>query len=172
MRFDYGAVFARSRTVADRRVNGVHYLMKKNRIMQYDGRGTLTDPHTVQVALTADGSETARFDHRVDSVMDQAAALAQGTACPIARRHRRAIEHTGPRRPVEKLLGMRPELRGGGINNDRMRGHRSSPTAPRLLRPRIARASEAEAGDLCLLAGPGQRGGHAQAVLVDVIADD
>src|SRR5581483_6029378 len=38
--FDYGAAFQRSRKVADGRVKGVHYLMKKNTIRQYDGRGT------------------------------------------------------------------------------------------------------------------------------------
>src|ERR1044071_8174346 len=32
---DYGAAFQRSRKVADGRVKGVHYLMKKNKIRQY-----------------------------------------------------------------------------------------------------------------------------------------
>ncbi|WP_059010718.1 dihydrolipoyl dehydrogenase [Streptomyces specialis] len=63
--FDYGAAFARSRKVAEGRVNGVHYLMKKNGITEYDGRGTFTDPHTLQVALTAGGTETVTFDHCV-----------------------------------------------------------------------------------------------------------
>ena len=47
--FDYGAAFQRSRKVADGRVKGVHYLMKKNKITQYDGRGTFTDAHTLRV---------------------------------------------------------------------------------------------------------------------------
>ncbi len=60
---DYGEAFRRSRKVADGRVKGVHYLMKKNKIKQYDGRGTFTDPHTMQVALSDGGSETVTFEH-------------------------------------------------------------------------------------------------------------
>ncbi|MER6950665.1 dihydrolipoyl dehydrogenase [Nonomuraea sp. NPDC000554] len=47
--FDYGAAFTRSRKVADGRVKGVHYLMKKNAITEYDGRGTFLDANTIQV---------------------------------------------------------------------------------------------------------------------------
>ncbi|GAA1633568.1 dihydrolipoyl dehydrogenase [Nonomuraea maheshkhaliensis] len=47
--FDYGAAFQRSRKVADGRVKGVHYLMKKNAITEYDGRGTFLDANTLQV---------------------------------------------------------------------------------------------------------------------------
>jgi len=59
---DYGAAYARSRKVADGRVKGVHYLMKKNKITQYEGWGTFTDPHTVQVALADGSTETVTFD--------------------------------------------------------------------------------------------------------------
>ena len=61
--FDYGVAFQRSRKVADGRVAGVHYLMKKNGITEYDGRGTFTDDRTLQVALRAGGTETVTFDH-------------------------------------------------------------------------------------------------------------
>ncbi|MGI5237136.1 dihydrolipoyl dehydrogenase [Dactylosporangium sp. CA-139066] len=54
--FDYGAAFERSRKVADGRVKGVHYLMKKNEIRQYSTRGTFLDDHTLQV-----GDETITF---------------------------------------------------------------------------------------------------------------
>ncbi|MGN9843880.1 dihydrolipoyl dehydrogenase [Nonomuraea sp. H19] len=47
--FDYSAAFQRSRKVADGRVKGVHYLMKKNAITEYDGRGTFLDANTIQV---------------------------------------------------------------------------------------------------------------------------
>ncbi|MEU6339464.1 dihydrolipoyl dehydrogenase [Streptomyces sp. NPDC046977] len=60
---DYGAAFERSRKVADGRVRGVHYLMKKNDITKFDGRGTFTDDHTLQVALNEGGSQTVTFDH-------------------------------------------------------------------------------------------------------------
>ncbi|MFE2301725.1 dihydrolipoyl dehydrogenase [Streptomyces sp. NPDC059445] len=59
--FDYGAAFTRSRKVADGRVKGVHYLMKKNKITQYTGRGTFRDDRTLDVALTDGGSETVTF---------------------------------------------------------------------------------------------------------------
>ncbi|MDQ7908813.1 dihydrolipoyl dehydrogenase [Phytohabitans sp. ZYX-F-186] len=58
--FDYGAAYQRSRKVADGRVKGVHYLMKKNKIRQYDGRGEFVDAHTLRV-----GDETVTFDHCV-----------------------------------------------------------------------------------------------------------
>ncbi|MDT5128492.1 MAG: dihydrolipoamide dehydrogenase, partial [Mycobacterium sp.] len=38
--FDYGVAFDRSRKVADGRVAGVHFLMKKNKITEIHGRGT------------------------------------------------------------------------------------------------------------------------------------
>ncbi|MBA0050970.1 dihydrolipoyl dehydrogenase [Streptomyces sp. AJS327] len=63
--FDFGAAFQRSRKVADGRVSGVHYLMRKNGITEYDGRGTFTDPHTLQVALSDGGAETLTFGHCV-----------------------------------------------------------------------------------------------------------
>ncbi|CRK52435.1 Dihydrolipoyl dehydrogenase [Rhodococcus sp. RD6.2] len=61
--FDFGAAFDRSRQVADGRVKGVHFLMKKNKITEYDGRGTFTGPKTIDVALTKGGSESVTFDN-------------------------------------------------------------------------------------------------------------
>ena len=49
VRFDYGEAFRRSRTVADGRVKGVHYLMKKNGITEYEGRGSFTGANTIVV---------------------------------------------------------------------------------------------------------------------------
>ncbi|KAA9165794.1 dihydrolipoyl dehydrogenase [Amycolatopsis acidicola] len=62
IRFDYGAAFDRSRSVADGRVKGVHFLMKKNKITEYTGRGTFTDANTIQVR-TENGTETVTFDN-------------------------------------------------------------------------------------------------------------
>ncbi len=59
--FDYGEAFRRSRKVADGRVKGVRYLMKKNKIDEYDGWGTFTDSHTLKVKLNAGGEETIKF---------------------------------------------------------------------------------------------------------------
>ncbi|MPY57745.1 dihydrolipoyl dehydrogenase [Streptomyces spongiae] len=63
--FDYGEAFRRSRRVADGRVKGVHYLMKKNKIAEIDGRGTFLDPHTLEVAGYDGDTRTIGFDHCV-----------------------------------------------------------------------------------------------------------
>jgi dihydrolipoamide dehydrogenase len=59
---DFGAAFDRSRVVADGRVRGVHYLMKKNKITELDGWGTFRDAHTIDVKLSDGGGETVTFD--------------------------------------------------------------------------------------------------------------
>ncbi|MGI8992963.1 MAG: dihydrolipoyl dehydrogenase [Nocardioidaceae bacterium] len=60
--FDFGAAFSRSRKVADGRVKGVHYLMKKNDVTEFEGRGSFTDASTLQVSLATGGDETVTFD--------------------------------------------------------------------------------------------------------------
>jgi dihydrolipoamide dehydrogenase len=62
---DYGKAYQRSRTVADGRVKGVHYLMKKNKITEFTGWGTFTDANTLDVRLGDGGNETVTFDHCV-----------------------------------------------------------------------------------------------------------
>jgi dihydrolipoamide dehydrogenase len=59
--FDYGEAFRRSRKVADGRVKGVHFLMKKNKIEEIDGWATFTNANTLEVALNGGGSETVTF---------------------------------------------------------------------------------------------------------------
>src|SRR4051812_33117722 len=61
--FDYGAAFDRSRVVADGRVKGVHFLMKKNKITEFDGWGSFTDPNSLHVALSDGGFENVTFDN-------------------------------------------------------------------------------------------------------------
>ena len=63
--FDYGAAFDRSRTVADGRVKGVHFLMKKNKITEVHGRGSFVDASTIDVALTGGGTERITFDDAI-----------------------------------------------------------------------------------------------------------
>jgi dihydrolipoamide dehydrogenase len=65
VRLDYGAAYNRSRKVAEGRVKGVHFLMRKNGITEYEGRGTFVDDRTLRVALGAGGEETLTFDHCV-----------------------------------------------------------------------------------------------------------
>ena len=47
--FDFGAAYSRSRKVADGHVKGIHFLMKKNKVTEYDGRGTFVDANTIDV---------------------------------------------------------------------------------------------------------------------------
>jgi dihydrolipoamide dehydrogenase len=61
--FDYGIAFDRSRKVAEGRVAGVHFLMKKNTITEIHGYGTFTDANTLSVALNDGGTETVTFDN-------------------------------------------------------------------------------------------------------------
>jgi dihydrolipoamide dehydrogenase len=67
--FDYGVAFDRSRKVAEGRVAGVHFLMKKNKITEIHGYGRFTDPHTLSVELNEDGgagnTESVTFDNVV-----------------------------------------------------------------------------------------------------------
>jgi dihydrolipoamide dehydrogenase len=65
LQLDYGAAFKRSRQVSNRLVKGVGFLMKKNQIDTYDGRGTIQDGRTVSVALNDGGEETLTFKNLV-----------------------------------------------------------------------------------------------------------
>ncbi|MFG2196518.1 dihydrolipoyl dehydrogenase [Streptomyces sp. NPDC048639] len=65
--FDYREAFNRSRKVADGRVKGVHYLMKKNGITKYEGIGSFIDDHTLQVTVADGSTETVSFGHGIIS---------------------------------------------------------------------------------------------------------
>ena len=62
---DFGVAWDRSREVADGRVKGIHYLMKKNKVTEFDGKGTFTDANTIQVALSNGSTETVTFDNAI-----------------------------------------------------------------------------------------------------------
>ncbi|MEU3310710.1 dihydrolipoyl dehydrogenase [Nocardiopsis sp. NPDC055551] len=63
--FDYGKAFSRSREVADGRVKGVHFLMKKNKITEFNGRGTFVDDHTIEVRNADGETESITFDNSI-----------------------------------------------------------------------------------------------------------
>jgi dihydrolipoamide dehydrogenase len=63
--FDFGAAFDRSRKVAEGRVAGVHFLMKKNKITEIHGYGKFTDANTLAVDLNEGGTETLTFDNAI-----------------------------------------------------------------------------------------------------------
>src|SRR5215217_9507108 len=53
----FGATHARSRQVSAGIVKGVHFLMKKNKVTEIDGWGTLTGPDAIDV--DTDGEKTS-----------------------------------------------------------------------------------------------------------------
>ncbi|MEL6309456.1 MAG: dihydrolipoyl dehydrogenase, partial [Chloroflexota bacterium] len=53
------------REVSDRLVKGVHFLMKKNKIDEYDGWATFKDANTVEVALEGGETETLTFKNGI-----------------------------------------------------------------------------------------------------------
>ncbi|ANW63260.1 dihydrolipoyl dehydrogenase [Mycobacterium sp. djl-10] len=63
--FDYGAAYDRSRKVADGRVAGVHFLMKKNKITEIQGYGKFTSANAMTVDLNDGGTEEVTFDNAI-----------------------------------------------------------------------------------------------------------
>ncbi|WP_243226058.1 dihydrolipoyl dehydrogenase [Microbacterium sp. CIAB417] len=60
---DFGKAWDRSREVADGRVKGIHFLMKKNKVTEYNGRGTFTGPKAISVAKADGTTEEVTFDN-------------------------------------------------------------------------------------------------------------
>ena len=90
--FDYGVAFDRSRKVADGRVKGVHFLMKKNKITEIDGYGTFTDANTLAVDLNDGGTETVTFDNAIIATGAHA-GWCPAPSCQRERRHLRRADH-------------------------------------------------------------------------------
>jgi dihydrolipoamide dehydrogenase len=66
---DYTAAYKRSRDVADGRVKGVKFLMRKNKIDSYEGWAQFTDASTMTVELNEGGkTETLKFKHCIIAV--------------------------------------------------------------------------------------------------------
>ncbi|MDR0960384.1 MAG: dihydrolipoyl dehydrogenase [Propionibacteriaceae bacterium] len=61
--FDYGKAFKRSREVSERMVKGIHFLMKKNKITEYNGWGTFVDDHSLTLEHDTGETETITFDN-------------------------------------------------------------------------------------------------------------
>ncbi|HET9872168.1 MAG TPA: dihydrolipoyl dehydrogenase [Propionibacteriaceae bacterium] len=65
--FDFGVAHKRSRSVSERMVKGVHFLMKKNKIAEINGWAEFTDAKTMQVK--GDREETTvTFDNAIIAV--------------------------------------------------------------------------------------------------------
>ncbi|HET6626617.1 MAG TPA: dihydrolipoyl dehydrogenase [Nocardioidaceae bacterium] len=62
---DYKPTHARSRTVSDGIVKGVHYLMKKNKITEINGWGTLTGAKSMDVQADDGSTQQLTFDNLI-----------------------------------------------------------------------------------------------------------
>ncbi|CAL4859430.1 dihydrolipoyl dehydrogenase [Microbacterium sp. MM2322] len=65
--FDFGVAWDRSRKVADTHVKGIHFLMKKNKVTEYDGRGSFLDAKTIEVTKADGSKETVTADNVIIS---------------------------------------------------------------------------------------------------------
>ena len=64
-RWPTAPTFKRSRQVSDGIVRGVHFLMKKNKVEEVDGWGTLTSATSMDVALNDGSTRRLTFDHLI-----------------------------------------------------------------------------------------------------------
>jgi len=62
---DYRQAFRRSRQVSERMVKGIHFLMKKNKITEYSGWGTLRGPKSLDLVRDDGSTEAITFDHGI-----------------------------------------------------------------------------------------------------------
>ncbi len=62
---DFKPTHARSREVSASIVKGVHFLMKKNKIEEIDGWGTLTGPTSMVVALSSGEKRSITYDNLI-----------------------------------------------------------------------------------------------------------
>ncbi|MFE1645371.1 dihydrolipoyl dehydrogenase [Microbacterium sp. P01] len=65
--FDFGVAWDRSRKVADTHVKGIHFLMKKNKVTEYEGRGSFTGPKAITVTKSDGSTEDITFDNAIIS---------------------------------------------------------------------------------------------------------
>ncbi|WP_459610635.1 dihydrolipoyl dehydrogenase [Corynebacterium urogenitale] len=60
---DFGVAHKRSRKVSAGIVKGVHYLMKKNKIQEINGKGSFKDAKTIEITEGDDAGKTVTFDN-------------------------------------------------------------------------------------------------------------
>jgi dihydrolipoamide dehydrogenase len=62
---DFGVTHKRSRAVSQRMSNGVHFLMKKNKITEIHGWGTFTGPKSVDVKAEDGSTQAVTYDNAI-----------------------------------------------------------------------------------------------------------
>ena len=63
--FDFGVAWDRSRKVSETHVKGIHFLMKKNKVTEYEGRGTFSGPNAISVEKTDGSTDEVTFDNAI-----------------------------------------------------------------------------------------------------------
>ncbi len=63
--FDFGTAWDRSRKVSETHVKGIHFLMKKNKVTEYEGRGSFTGPKAITVTRSDGSTEEVTFDNAI-----------------------------------------------------------------------------------------------------------
>lgn len=72
---DFGKAWDRSRDVADGRVKGIHFLMRKNKVTEYEGRGTFTGPKAITVTKADGSTEEVTFNNVIIATGSQVRLL-------------------------------------------------------------------------------------------------
>ncbi|MEV8369739.1 dihydrolipoyl dehydrogenase [Microbacterium sp. NPDC064584] len=65
--FDFGTAWDRSRKVSETHVKGIHFLMKKNKVTEYEGRGSFVDANTIDVKKADGSTDRVTFDNVIIS---------------------------------------------------------------------------------------------------------
>ncbi|UJP12870.2 dihydrolipoyl dehydrogenase [Microbacterium elymi] len=73
--FDFGVAWDRSRKVADTHVKGIHFLMKKNKITEFEGRGSFTGSNAITVTKADGSTEEVTFDNAIISTGSKVRSL-------------------------------------------------------------------------------------------------
>ena len=63
--FDFGVAWDRSRKVSGTHVKGIHFLMKKNKVTEYEGRGTFSGPNAITVTKADGSTDEVTFDNAI-----------------------------------------------------------------------------------------------------------
>ena len=126
----FGPTHKRSRDVSAGIVKGVHFLMKKNKITEIDGWGTLTGPTSVDVK-DDDGNTTT---YTCDNLIIATGATVRLVPGVDAQRQRRDLRGADPHRPapeVDHHRRLRRDRRRVRLRDGQLRRRRHDRRVPR-----------------------------------------
>jgi len=126
---DFGITHKRSRTVSAGIVKGVHFLMKKNKITEINGWGTLTGPKAVDVK----GSDGSVESYTCDNLIIATGAttrLIPGTSLSdrVVTYEEQIRRHTSPKHRHRRVRCHRRRVR---VRHEELRGRRHDRRVPR-----------------------------------------